>query len=389
MSCPTGIIAPMAIIGSVFAVVGRFAGRLLNSALGWATLLLFGKVEGSKQTMLLVIALASLVWILTVVGVLVPDVGTFLLAFVPVPDFVDENWVRLGMLALALVIPLLVGAAAIYVTQAERRPKGFGLLTGVLRGYPFTLVLAVTIAILAGVSLARKVRSLTKQWDDAHVPVVVKPGGYDRVLDDLRGVLDRSGLPVQTRPAPAIISLPPRMLDAVAGRALGSLVPDQLMMLMGDDLEILVYPSDVAISGSKDVMARARAAIAVELTESPAYLTTSAEAQQVEDATAALAGRKGERLAPTEWRRRLRELDPRIARLAVPFDEWETVYRQRLQVERDLLAAEVEASVVHGTAPEREPSTVERVVAIGAIALIVADATLLLATLVRPDRRRR
>jgi hypothetical protein len=209
------------------------------------------------------------------------------------------------------------------------------------------------------------------------------------VLDDLRGVLDRSGLPVQTRPAPAIISLPPRMLDAVAGRALGSLVPDQLMMLMGDDFEILVYPSDVAISGSKAVMARARAAIAVELTESPAYLTTSAEAQQVEDATAALAGRKGERLAPTEWRRRLRELDPRIAKLAVPFDEWETVYRQRLQVERDLLAAEVEASVVHGTAPEREPSAVERLVAIGTIALIVADATLLLATLVRPDKRRR
>lgn len=378
----------MAIIGSVFAMVGRFAGRLLNSALGWATLLLFGKVEGRKQTVLLVIALASLLWILTVVGILLPEVGTFLLAFVPIPTFVDENWVRLAMLGLALLIPLLVGAAAIYVTQADRRPKGFGLVTEVLRGYPFTLVLAMTIAILAGVSLARKVRSLSKRWDDAHVPVVVKPGGYERVLDDLGGVLDRSGLPVRARPAPAIISLPPRMLDAVAGRALGSLVPDQLMMLTGDDLEVLVYPSDVAISGSKAAMARARAAIAIELTESPAYLTTSAEAQQIEDATAAVAGREGERVPPTEWRRRLRELDPRIATLAVPFDEWETVYRQRLQVERDLLAGEVESAVVHGVTPEREPSMVERLIAVGTIALIAADATLLLANLVRPGKRR-
>ena len=377
----------MAIIGSVFAMIGRFAGRLLNSALGWATLLLFGKVEGRKQTILLVIALGSLVWILTVVGVLVPDIGAFLLAFVPVPDGVQEDWVRLGMLALALAIPLVIGAAAIYVTQSERRPKGFGLVTGVLRGYPFTLVLAATIAILAGVSLARKVRSLAKRWEDAHVPVVVKPGGYDRVLDDLRGVLDRSGLPVRERPAPAIISLPPRMLDAVAGRALGSLVPDRLMTLVGDELEVLVYPSDVAISGSKNAMARARAAIAIELTESPAYMTTSAEAQRIEDAIAALAGRDGKRLPPAEWRRRLRESDRRIATLAVPFDEWETVYRQRLQVERDLLADEVEVAVVQGAAPEREPSMVERLVAVGTIALIAADATLLLVDRVRPKRR--
>jgi hypothetical protein len=378
----------MAIIGSAFAMVGRFAGRLLNSALGWATLLLFGKVEGRKQTILLVIALGSLVWILTVVGVLVPDVGAFLLAFVPVPDGVAEDWVRLGMLALALTIPLLVGVAAIYVTQADRRPKGFGLVTGVLRGYPFTLVLALTIAILAGVSVARKARSLSKRWEDAHVPVVVKPGGYERVLDDLRGVLDRSGLPVRTRPAPSIISLPPRMLDAVAGRSLGSLVPDRLMMLTGDDLEVLVYPSDVAVSGSKATMARARAAIAIELTESPAYLTTSAEAQRIEDDIAELAGRDGPRLPPTEWRRRLRELDPRIATLTVPFDEWETVYRQRLQVERDLLADEVSASVVQEARVEREPSLAERLVTAGMMAMIALDVTLLLADRVRPGKRR-
>ena len=274
----------MAIIGSAFAMIGRFAGRLLNSALGWATLLLFGKVEGRKQTILQVIALGSLLWMVTVVGILLPDIGTFMLAFVPVPDGVDDSWVRLAMLAAALAIPLLIGAAAIYVTQADQRPTGLGLVTGVLRGYPFTFVLAVTIATLAGVSLARKVRSLAKRREDAHVAVIVKPGGYGRVLDDLQRVLDRSGLPVRVQPAPAIISLPPRLLDAVAGRSIGSLVPDRLMMLNGEELEVLVYPSDVAISGPTTAMARARAAIAVELTESPAYLTTSAESQEIEDA---------------------------------------------------------------------------------------------------------
>ena len=35
------------------------------------------------------------------------------------------------------------------------------------------------------------------------------------------------------------------------------------------------------------------------------------------------------------------EIDDALASLTVPFDEWETLYRERLQVERDLLAAAV------------------------------------------------
>ncbi len=376
----------MAIIGSVFAMAGRFAGRLLNSVLGWATLLLFGKVEGRKQTVLLVIALGSLAWVLTLIGILLPEIGTFLLAFVPIPDAVDDNWVRLGMLALALIIPLLIGAAAIYVAEPGNRPKGAGLVTGVLRGYPFTFVLAVTIVILAGVSLVRKVRSLTKGWEDAHVPVIVKPGGYDRVLDDLRRVLDAAGLPVTVSPAPAIVSLPPRLLDAVAGRAFGGLVPDRLMMLTAPDLEVLVYPSDVAISGTKIATARARAAIAAELTTSPAYMTTTAESQRIEDELAELARAEG--LSDSARQQRLQGLDAKIAKLAVPFDEWETVFRQRLQVELDLMGVEVEGHGTNWRGAEPSPSLLERLVAIGTIALIATDAMLLLANRVRPRRRR-
>ena len=124
----------MALLGSIFAVFGRFAGKLLNAVLGWATLLLFGKVSGSKQTVLLLVALGSLLWVVTLLGILLPDIGTFMLAFVPVPDFIDENWVRLAMLGLAIVIPLVIGAAAIFLTEAERRPKRGGLVVGVLRG---------------------------------------------------------------------------------------------------------------------------------------------------------------------------------------------------------------------------------------------------------------
>ena len=64
----------MAILSGIFGILGRFAGRLLNAILGWATILLFGKVSGPKQTVVLLIALASIVWVVLVVGVIVPDV---------------------------------------------------------------------------------------------------------------------------------------------------------------------------------------------------------------------------------------------------------------------------------------------------------------------------
>src|SRR5918995_105540 len=84
----------MAIISGIAGVAGRFAGRVLSAVLGWATILLFGKVSGSKQTVVLLIALASVVWVILVIGVLVPDVGTTLIAFIPVPSFISEDLVR-------------------------------------------------------------------------------------------------------------------------------------------------------------------------------------------------------------------------------------------------------------------------------------------------------
>jgi len=375
----------MAIVGSVFAMLGRFMGRLLNSALGWATILLFGKVQGKQQTFLLVMALGSLVWVVTLAGVIFPDFATFVLTFVPVPDFVNDTWIRIVMLAAAIAIPLLIGIGAILVTEKGKRPKGGGLIGAVLRGYPFTLVLAVTIVFLAVIAGVRKLRSLARRWEDAHVAVVVKPGGYDRVVGDLESVLDDAGLDVRREAAPRVLSIPPRLLDKVAGKALGALVPDRLMVLKGQSLDILVYPSDIAIAGSTERLARARAAIASKLTTSPAYMTTSAEAERIEDQIRALL--REQETAD----RRLADIDRELARLAVPFDEWETVYRERLQVERDLLARQTRATDTGPTAAAairggRRDGLLGWAIGLTSAALLLVDIALLL---VRGRRTRR
>ena len=380
----------MALISGIFAMVGRFAGRIVNSSLGWATILLFGKVSGKKQTVLSLIALGSLAWVIVLLGVLFPAVAVFLLAAVPLPPFVDETWVRLAMLAAAALIPLLIGVAAIWVSEPAKRPKGAGIVMGILRGYPFTLLLALTVGFLAVVSLIRKLVSLAKRRQDAHVALVVKPGGYDAVLEDLADVLNKADIPVRAVPAPQILSVPPKLLDKIAGPSLGALVPDRLMLLRAPELEVLVYPSDLAISGTKASVARARAAIAARLTSSPAYMTTTAEAEKVEDEIRKIAPVAGEGAAPSPTpaadRDRLDEIDRKLAGLTIDFDEWETLYRERLQVERDLLRGQ--GAQVDVPAGRNRPATAgEIAIGVAAIAAFLLDAVLIVVNRLDPRRR--
>jgi hypothetical protein len=314
----------MAIITGIVGVAGRFAGKVLNAVLGWATILLFGKVSGRKQTVVLLMALASVVWVVLVVGVLRPDVGTMLLAFVPVPSFVSEDLVRLAMLVAAILLPLVVGVAALVVMDKDQRPKGLGLLVAVVRGYPFTLLLALTIVLLALVAVARRLRALSKRWEDAHVPVIVKPGGYGETLDKLRTVLAEGGIELTPTPAPRVMSAPPRLLAKVAGSGLGSLVPERLTLLQSADLEALVYPSDISIVGSRDKVARARALIATQLTHAPVYMTMEAAAQKVEDQIREVADHL-DHLPEPLLGQRLKAVDEQLLSLKVPFDDWETL----------------------------------------------------------------
>ena len=321
----------MAILATVFGMLGRFAGRILTITLGWAGMLLFGQVRKDRQVLLAAITFGSVVWVVLLVGVIVPDVGTLLLAFAPVPDFVDPLWVRVGMLIGAIVLPLVVGIAIVLILDPADRPSGVDAVRMVLRGYPLTAALALTLVFLAVIGIVRKTRATAKRWSDAHVPAVVRPGGYDRVVADLERALDDADLTVTPRDAPAVLAMPGRMLASVAGKHFRSLVPERLQQLTGPGIEVLIHQSDIAISGGKAQVARARAAIASRLTSTAAYRTTSADAQEIERRLEAVAHDPTHAMAEFAW------IDEELATIEVDADEWEVLYRIRLQVERDLL----------------------------------------------------
>lgn len=373
----------MAILAGIVGLLGRFAGQLLSTTLGWATLLLFGKVPQSRQMLLLVIVFGSLIWVALLVGVIVPEVGTLLVAAVPLPDFVDPTWVRIAMLIGAITLPLLIGLGAAIVSSDRQRSSPREFVVNGLRGYPFALVMALVLVLLGIVGVVRKVRALARRWEDAHVPIIVKPGGYDAVLREVDETLSAAVGDVTPRDAGALLSGPPKLLDAIAGRGLGELVPDRLMILGGEGIEVLVYPSDLAISGTRDRVARARAALASRVGQAPAYLTTTAEAQAVEDVLDRI--RDDARIEPGPVTlRRLGEIDERLASLVVPYEEWQILYRLRLQIERDTRRAmDNAAEELLIDEPDDEPSprsAVPLAIGLAGAALIALDVALLLAS---------
>jgi hypothetical protein len=306
-------------IGALFAFVSRQLGRLLSLAFSWATLVLFGQVSKDKQLLLSIMALLSLVWPIAVAGVALPSVGTFLLGLVTVPPWV-ENWVRVGMLVLAVVAPLGVGFVA--TRLRDQRPGAWGMFRALLAGYPNALALAVVLLWLMLVTPALKLAAVARRQETAHVPIAIKPGGYEVVVRDLTEALGRAGVRVRRAQAPWPLALPGRILALVGGAGVRALVPERLVQLRGGDLVITVHPMDLGLGGKPAVLARARAALVRELSFTEAYQTWTKEAQQIEDALMRAA--KGEASVETIARQ--------LATIDLPFEEWEIVYRILLQV---------------------------------------------------------
>jgi hypothetical protein len=306
-------------IGALFAFVGRQVGRLVQLAFNWATLVLFGQVASDKQLFLSLMALFALIWPVAALGILLPSVGSFLLGFVTVPEWANL-WVRVAMLALAILAPLGVGLLA--TKLRDQSPRGLGFMRALLAGYPNALALAVVLLWLMIVTPVMQLIAIAHRHESAHIPISVKPGGYDAVVDDLRAALERAGLVVRHTFAPWPLTLPGRVLAMVGGAGVRALVPQHLSQLRAPDFVMTVHPMDLALSGKKRALARAHAALVRELTFTEAYQTWTKEAHEIEDAL----------LAASEGESDVGAIGSHLDQLDLPFEEWEILYRMLLQV---------------------------------------------------------
>ncbi len=326
----------MVILQALLAALSRSAGRLLNTAFGWATIMLFGKVPQDRQLYLSAIALGSVVWLVALISVAFPSVGTFLLAFVTLPDWVDRTWIRLAMLTAVILLPALVGWLSTRLVPAEERQRrGVSTWGAVVRGYLYTLGLAMTLVLMIVVAPILKLRNVIRRWTAEHVPVIIEPDAYQDVVDDVEEALNATGVKTRRRPVTWLLRLPTKLL----GRAVGRVAAERLTRLVNDRIEVLLHPSDIVISGRATDAARVRAILAEHLTYTRAYLTWDKEANEIEDELREIWGPllAGRTAGLAE---RLSDLEDRLRDLQVSYEEWEVLFRQILLAERTLVAAD-------------------------------------------------
>ncbi len=319
----------MVIFSGLLTAFGRLIGAVATMTVAWATILLFGRIPQSKQTLLSFITLGSLAWVAALGGVLVPAVGSFLLAAVPRTPFMEDVWLRWIMLGLAALLPLAIGFATVAFIAPEDRPVGRTRYTRILLGYPYAAIYALTIISLAAWGLVRKIRSLQHGWDSVHIPMIVKGDRYAAVVADLESALREADLGVVRKPALGLFEIPPRLLAAVGGDAIRASIPTELVGFETDGLQIVVYPSDVALLGRKELVSQARAAVARRLTSADTYLTSAKESEEIEDRLAEIMHKHVVVAAD------FNAIDEQLTKLVAPYDEWETLYRIRLQVEQE------------------------------------------------------
>src|SRR5215471_9585441 len=99
----------MAILQLILTSIFRSLGKILNTAFGWATALLFGKVPEKRQLYLSAIALASILWLVVLLG------------FVPMQSIAHAWWVRIVMLVAAVLLPAGVGVLSLFLVDPDQR----------------------------------------------------------------------------------------------------------------------------------------------------------------------------------------------------------------------------------------------------------------------------
>jgi len=336
-------------IQALLAAVMRSLGRLLNTAFGWATILLFGRVPQNRQIYLSVITFGSVIWLVVVIGTAFPNVGTWLLAFVTLPAWVDRAWIRLAMLAGVLILPIAVGTASLFMLEPERRPRGAGArLALILKGFPHTMGLALTLAMLIVFAPVLKARNILRRWTDRHIPVIVESKDYEHVAADVQAALQAGGIATERRPVSWMLRAPTTVLISFAKDQTQVLEPRRLVNLVSPNLEVLLHPSDLVISGREDDVAHAQAVISEHLTFTDAYLTWQKESNEIEDRLRQIWRTwRREGVSPDGVWRELQYLERDVRSLRLPYEEWEVVFRKlsliRLSLLQDCAAAEAAA----------------------------------------------
>lgn len=317
----------------VLLLLWQVLGRAAAFALGWATALYFGQVPGRQGHALALVSLLAAGWVILLAGFGVPFlVGAGLDALGVVPrNFDVGSWVVLSLAAALVLTPPLLAALSTWNDIHEEATVA-RWLSRVPVSYPATASLGLGVLEMVAFAPALIVDRLRHQHVLAQMALTMKDGTDDDALRQaVAASLHAMGVErLRVEEARGFMAWPLRTVGFAVTHLLGAVVRGSPVFLAADDLQIYAYATNVGIIGPEARVHRARAALEREVPFHGANLTWQEDSRRLEDELLE-AGRGGH--GSEAVRRRLDRIQVRIdaARLAV--DEWNLLYRLRLQVQ--------------------------------------------------------
>lgn len=320
----------------VLLIAWQALSRSASFALGWATAIYFGQVPGRQGRILSVISLISAAWVILIFGYAIPILaGAGLEAAGIIPENFDvETLHYVGLGAGIVLTPPIVAACAVWAGFLDERSVAAWLRL-VPVSYPATFMLGISVVqmvLFTPVLLFQRWRRKRKLVD---IAVMMRPGtDDDDLIEAVRSALKTIGIDeIRSYEAKGPKSWPLRTLGYAVKHLLGAVVRGDPITAKADGLEIQAYATNIAILGPEEKVYPARAAIERGLVYADAYLTWDETTQAFEDEL--LEIRREADGDGTALRRRLDAVQQRIDRESLDTEQWNVLYRLRLQLEHD------------------------------------------------------
>ena len=328
----------MAILQALLSYLARSASTVLHAVFGWAVVALFGQRPKSEQTKLTAIVGAAAVWPLLVLGIAFPKIAIFIVAFIPLAKSVPAFWLRIVWIALAVLVPFVVGLAVAKYGSKEQMPEpGWKRL---LRGFPITLALASAFLLMMVVAPVLKLVTIAKRREVVRVPSLMDRKITGETMAALAEELEAHGIALRPAQAPWHMKAPSRIMLKLGGAAFAAMASERVEFRKSEQLELAVLPNETVLRGEPAVVARAHALCAELYGPRPIIQCFAPEARELEQRIKRLWSIYLENPAAHEesrvLRSRLGAIASELSQQNLAWDQWQIVYRLALQLDRAL-----------------------------------------------------
>ena len=328
----------MAILQALISYLTRSAGKALNAIFGWAVIALFGQTSPKEQTILSAVVAAAAVWPLLLLGVIVPKVALLVIAFVPLAKSVPDVGVRIVWIALALVVPIVVGIVVAKRGSQERLPEP--AWKKLLRGFPITLALAAAFLLMLIVAPILRIATVLRRREVVRVPALMDRSNTAETMAALAGELGNHGYALRKADAPWHMTAPSKIMLKIGGAAFASMANEHVEFRTSDVLEVAVLANETVLRGKPEATGCAQALCTEVYGPRPVIQTFAAESRELEAQIKRVwsiyreqphAHRGSHALTG-----RVEEIAAELSEKNLPWDEWQVVYRLLLQLDRVL-----------------------------------------------------